>query len=79
MTQNQLNKLTKAQLIDHIKDLETQTISYKWEHFILEVQLLVEDAQKSLKYVFNQGVQARKAVEIIRQPILVDKSKLSLH
>ena len=70
-------KLTKAQLVERIEELETKTVTYKWEHFVMELQLLVEDLHKSIIYIYEQGARARKAVETIRQPILVEKSNVT--
>ena len=57
------NKLTKAQLIEKIKQLETQTLQYKFENFVIESQLLMEDLYKAIEYVYCLGAKSYKAVE----------------
>jgi hypothetical protein len=52
-------KMTKAQLIEKIGELETQTVQYKWEAFTVEAMLLLEDLQKLSRVVFGLGVAAK--------------------
>ena len=56
------NKLTKAQLIDHIGELEKQTINYKLDSFLVELILLREDLFNVVKTTYNQGCRVRKSI-----------------
>ena len=63
------NKLTKAQLIERVQELEKQTLQYKLESFIIESQLLLEDLYKAIQYVYTLGCKTRRAVDEIRLPV----------
>lgn len=67
------NKLTKAQLIERIHELETQTIEYKLESFALESQLLVEDLLKVGRYIFELGARAKRTYETSQLPEYLDE------
>lgn len=79
------NKLTKAQLIERINELEKETLQYKFENFIVESQLLLEDLYKAIQYVYTLGCKTRRAVHEVTLPVLKpqvinvedDRSKLS--
>ena len=56
-------KLTKAQLIERIHELETQTVEYKWEHFVAELKLLITDLKNLVGFIYVAGVKTRLAYE----------------
>lgn len=67
------NKLTKAQLIDKIHELETDTLSYKFESFVLESQLFIEDLIKIIKFVFLMGTRLKTSYTNSQFPSLIDE------
>lgn len=72
------NKLTKAQLIDRINELETQTIQYKVDNFVLESQLLMEDMVRVIKFLFNKGASVRHSYQESLIPVYIDDLRTSL-
>lgn len=55
-------RLNKAQLIERIEQLETQSLEARAERFVQEVRLMADDLLKSIEYVFNLGADTRRAV-----------------
>lgn len=70
MTPKQLSRLTKAQLIKHIHELEQQTLKVRLDNFVAESRLLAEDLYKVTQYVYCLGVKARKALDSFNWSIL---------
>jgi len=64
------NKLTKAQLIERIEELEHETVQYKWDSLVLESQCLVQDLKHALGYLYGLGCKARSVVDGINWSIL---------
>lgn len=72
------NKLTKAQLIERINELETQSIQYKVDNFVLESQLFLEDMIHVIKFLFNKGASARRSFQESPIPVYIDDLRTSL-
>ncbi|MDA7436657.1 hypothetical protein N8654_03115, partial [Synechococcus sp. AH-601-B19] len=72
------NRQTKAQLIERISELETQTTQYKFDNFILELQLFLEDLMSAFKYFILLGIKARSSYQQSYLPSLVDELRTSL-
>lgn len=64
------NKLTKAQLIERVQELEKQTVQYKLESFVIESQLLIEDLYKAIQFVYTLGCKTRRAVQEVTLPVI---------
>lgn len=64
------NRLTKAQLIERVQELERQTLQYKFENFIIESQLLLEDLYKAIQYIYELGCKTRRAVHEVTLPVI---------
>lgn len=72
------NKYTKAQLIERLNELETKTIEYKIENFVLEAQLLFDDMTKVVRFVFAKGFALRRSYQGSELPTYLNELRTSL-
>jgi hypothetical protein len=65
------SKLTKAQLIEMIDEMELRTVEGRIEQIRNEVSWLVHDLGQAVQWVFDAGVGARKLLN----PVLLTFQK----
>ena len=65
------SKLTKAQLIEMIDELELRTVEGRIEQIRNEISWLVHDLGQAVQWVYDAGVGARHLL----QPVLVTFQK----
>ena len=66
-------KLTKAQLIDRIEELEKQTIQYKVNSIASETKALMSDVVKLVFTIYMLGVKTRSAYDNSMLSLYIDE------
>ena len=66
-------KLTKAQLIDRIEELEKQTVAYKINSIASETKALMSDVVKLVFAIYMLGVKTRSAYDNSMLSLYIDE------
>jgi hypothetical protein len=66
-------KQTKAQLIQRVEQLESQTLTARFDQLIQEVKLMANDFLKLIEYTYNTGAATSRMLYSLK-PIKVTNS-----
>ena len=69
--------MTKAELLEHVERLESNSLEGKVENFLNESKLLGEDLMKMIAYVFNLGASTRRHLDPLLKQAKVKASVFS--